>query len=97
LVKPAEADRFPEVADYVHRSWDRNQRQLADALSELGARRQLRLEAPDVAAEQFTWFVLAGPLNPLTLRAGTTSYDDRDLGVIATEAVTTFLSRFGVH
>lgn len=92
----AEAERFPEVAaDYVARSWDRNQGLLAEALGELAARGLLDVDEPGVAAEQFTWLVLAAPLNRLTLRAGAEPYAARDLQVIATEAVTTFLSRFG--
>jgi TetR/AcrR family transcriptional repressor of mexJK operon len=92
----AEAERFPEVAaDYVARSWDRNQAFLAGALAELAARGRLVIDDPDVAAEQFTWLVLAAPLNRLTLQAATQPYGDRDLARIATEAVTTFLSRFG--
>ncbi|MEX5719052.1 TetR/AcrR family transcriptional regulator [Geodermatophilus maliterrae] len=92
----AEAERFPEVAaDYVARSWDRNQRLLAEALAELAARGQLDVDDAGIAAEQFTWLALAAPLNRLTLQAGAQPSVDQDLEVIATEAVTTFLSRFG--
>jgi TetR/AcrR family transcriptional regulator, mexJK operon transcriptional repressor len=92
----AEAERFPEVAaDYVARSWDRNQGLLAEALGELAARGLLDVEEPGVAAEQFTWLVLAAPLNRLTLRAGAEPCAPRELETIAAEAVTTFLSRFG--
>ncbi len=92
----AEAERFPEVAaDYVARSWDRNQLLLAEALAELAARDRLDVDEADVAAEQFTWLVLAAPLNRLTLQAGTQPPAGQDLDAIATEAVTTFLSRFG--
>jgi TetR/AcrR family transcriptional repressor of mexJK operon len=92
----AEAERFPEVAaDYVARSWNRNQRLLAEALAELAARGDLHVEEADIAAEQFTWLVLAAPLNRLTLQAAAPGSGDQDLERIATEAVTTFLSRFG--
>jgi len=92
----AEAERFPDVAaDYVARSWERNQRLLADALAELAARGRLRIDRADIAAEQFTWLVLAAPLNRRTLQAGTPTSGHEDLPAIATEAVTTFLSRFG--
>jgi TetR/AcrR family transcriptional repressor of mexJK operon len=92
----AEADRFPEVAaDYVARSWDRNQRMLADALAELAVRGRLDVERADVAAEQFTWLVLAAPLNRRTLQAGGQPSGREELEAVATEAVTTFLSRFG--
>ncbi len=92
----SEAERFPDVAaDYVERSWNRNQRLLAEALAALAARGALTVDDAAVAAEQFTWLVLAAPLNALTLRAGTPTHDDRALEALAAEAVTTFLSRFG--
>ncbi len=93
----AEAERFPEVAaDYVARSWDRNQALLGDALERLAGRGLLRLEQAAIAAEQFTWLVLAAPLNRLTLQAGGSSLvTEADLETTATEAVDTFLSRYG--
>jgi AcrR family transcriptional regulator len=92
----AEADRFPEAAaDYVARSWNRNQRLLSDALAELAAEDRLAVENADVAAEQFTWLTLAAPLNRLTLQAGADPCSRAELDSVATEAVTTFLSRFG--
>jgi hypothetical protein len=48
-----------------------------------------------VAAEQFTWLVLAAPLNRLTLGATAPAQGAPDLDELADEAVTTFLSRFG--
>jgi TetR/AcrR family transcriptional repressor of mexJK operon len=91
----AEAERFPDVAaDYVERSWNRNQHLLADALADLARRGRLALDDAEMAAEQFTWLVLAAPLNRLTLQASTRPFSERALEVIAAEAVTTFLSRF---
>jgi TetR/AcrR family transcriptional repressor of mexJK operon len=92
----AEAERFPDVAsDYVARSWDRNVAMLAEALAELASRGRLVVERSDVAAEQFTWLVLAAPLNRLALGAVARPDTGPDLDVLAEEAVTTFLSRFG--
>jgi len=92
----AEAERFPDVAaDYVTRSWDRNQALLADAFEQLATRGLLQLERSDVAAEQFTWLVLAAPLNRLTLQAGTAHVTAAELELTAAEAVNTFLSRYG--
>lgn len=92
----AEAERFPEVAaDYVRRSWDRNQALLADALAHLATRGLLRVDNPPVAAEQFTWLTLAAPLNRLTLTAGAGRYSPAELEAIAQDAVTTFLHRYG--
>ena len=94
----AEAERFPDVAaDYVSRSWDRNQRLLGRALAELADQGRLEVERADVAAEQFTWLVLAAPLNRLTLQAGAQPCAQRDLETVATEAVTTFLSRYAAR
>lgn len=42
---------------------------LAGALSQLADRGVLRVADPDVAAEQFTWLVIAAPLNRVTRRA----------------------------
>lgn len=91
----AEAQRFPDVAsDYLTHSWARNLRLLADALGALNARGLLHIEDPDIAAEQLTWLVVAAPLNRLTLQAGANPYSDDELGAVATQGVTTFLSRY---
>jgi TetR/AcrR family transcriptional regulator, mexJK operon transcriptional repressor len=92
----AQAEAFPDVAaEYVARSWDRNQKQLADALETLASRGGLRLDSPALAAEQFTWLTLAAPLNRLTLQPARRPDTAQQLDRIATEAVATFLSRFG--
>lgn len=92
----AEAERFPDVAaDYVRRSWDRNQTLLADALEQLSTRGVLRIADPQTAAEQFTWLTLAAPLNRLTLTAGAAGCTAEHLEDLAQEAVTTFLDRYG--
>lgn len=92
----AEARRFPDVAaDYVTRSWTRNIRMLAEALSALTARGLLRTDDPDLAAEQLTWLVVAAPLNRLTLQAGAHPYRNDELQAIATQGVATFMSRYG--
>ncbi|MBB6036980.1 AcrR family transcriptional regulator [Phytomonospora endophytica] len=89
-----EAERFPEVAaDYLDRSWRRNQELLADALRELMVRGVLRIGDADVAAEQLTWLAVAAPLNRLTL--GAEAEEERELEGVAAEAVGTFLGRFG--
>jgi TetR/AcrR family transcriptional repressor of mexJK operon len=92
----AEAGRFPEVAaEYLERSWQRNQQLLSAALQELAARGVLHIADPQVAAEQFTWLAIAAPLNRLTLQGGVQPEGDEYLESIADEAVATFLSRFG--
>jgi TetR/AcrR family transcriptional repressor of mexJK operon len=92
----AEAKRFPDVAaDYVTRSWTRNLGMLAVALRTLAARGLLRIDDPDLAAEQLTWLVVAAPLNRLTLQAGAHPYSTDELHALATQGVMTFLSRYG--
>ncbi|MFD7310473.1 TetR/AcrR family transcriptional regulator [Promicromonospora sp. NPDC059942] len=92
----AEAERFPDVAaDYASRSWDHNQALLADALRHLAGRGLLRVDHPEVAAEQLTWLTLAAPLNRLTLTGGAARYPAEELDDIAHEAVVTFLARYG--
>ncbi len=92
----AEAQRFPDVAAYyVARSWTRNIHMLAEALSVLTARRLLCVDVPDLAAEQLTWLVIAAPLNRLTLQGGAHPYGADELESLATQGVTTFLSRYG--
>lgn len=92
----AEATRFPDVAaDYVTRSWERNTNSLAEAFAALDAQGAIRTDTPVLAAEQFTWLVVAAPLNRMTLDAGARPYPQRDLDVIADEAVATFLARYG--
>lgn len=92
----AEASRFPDIAaDYVARSWERNIGILGAAFAELAKRGAIRTDAPEVAAEQFTWLALAAPLNRLTLRAGAGRDPVDRLEAIADEAVATFLARYG--
>jgi TetR/AcrR family transcriptional repressor of mexJK operon len=94
----AEAHRFPDVAaDYITRSWTRNIHMLAEALTTLTARGLLHVKDPHIAAEQFTWLVVAAPLNRLTLQAGANPYDDGELTAIATQGVATFMSRYSLE
>ncbi|UFU07870.1 TetR/AcrR family transcriptional regulator [Ruania halotolerans] len=93
----AEATRFPEIAtDYVTRSWERNIQTLADTFAILAERGTITVEAPHVAAEQFTWLTVAAPLNRMTLDAGSHPYGQDQLDAIADEAVATFLARFAL-
>lgn len=91
----AESGRFPQVADdYLDRSWNRNIDLLAGALARLADRRVLRVDDASVAAEQFTWLVLGGPLNQQTLQGGAGAIDSMQRARYREEAVVTFLSRY---
>lgn len=96
ILVAAEAARSPEVAaDYVANSWNRNIAALADAFAELAERDLIITDDPRLAAEQFTWLVLAAPLNEQTLQARAGTVSDPALERIADQAVETFLARFG--
>lgn len=91
----AEAERFPAVAaEYVQRSWERNEALLADVFEELNRRGLLATDDPGSAAQQFTWLVLAAPLDRITLTAGASRFSDAQLTTLASEAVATFLARW---
>lgn len=91
----AEAGRLPGIAaDYLRRSWDRNEALLADALAQLSTRGLLVVEDPETAAHQFTWLVLGHPLDRLTLTAGAARCTPTQLATMAREAVETFLARY---
>jgi TetR/AcrR family transcriptional repressor of mexJK operon len=91
----AEARQFPDVAaDYLARSWGRNVQILADAFAVLAERGTISTQAPLVAAEQFTWLVVAAPLNRMTLDGGAHRYTQSELDDIADEALATFVARF---
>lgn len=90
----AEADRLPDVAArYVRESWTRNIANLGEAIAELDARGALAVDEPVVAAEQFTWLTVGGPLNRQTLGAGPPPAAELD--AVARAAAATFLSRYG--
>jgi TetR/AcrR family transcriptional repressor of mexJK operon len=94
----AEADAFPDIAaDYVARSWDRNIGLLAEALSVVSGRNLLAIADHAVAAEQFVWLVIGAPLNNLSLGGTATRYRRSRLAQVADEAVSTFLSRYGLQ
>lgn len=91
----AEADAFPEVAaDYVERSWRRNTARLARTLTQLQGRGMLQLPDAEMAAEQLIWLAIAAPMNEISLRGAGHSYGHDRLERVATEAVSTFLSRY---
>lgn len=91
----AEADKHPEVAArYVAESWDSNIAALAATFAELSGRGRLRVDDPNVAAQQFTWLMLGAALNNHTLRGGDATPDD--LTATADAATSTFLARYGV-
>ncbi|MFE6735417.1 TetR/AcrR family transcriptional regulator [Microbacterium sp. NPDC057650] len=91
----AEAERLPEVAaDYVRLSWDRNLALLAEVLDELRRHGRLAIADAPSAAQQFTWLVLAAPLDRITLTGGADRPTAAGLAAIADDAVETFLARY---
>ena len=92
----AEAEHFPAVARAYAESWDRNIEVLANAFAELTRRGSLAQVDPEVAARQFTWLVLADPLNARSLGPASDPLDEERLAATADEAVETFVARFAV-
>ena len=92
----AEAQHFPAVARAYAESWDRNIEMLADAFAELMRRGSLIEHAPAVAARQFTWLVLADPLNARSLGPASDQLDADRLAATVDQAVETFTARFVV-
>ena len=92
----AEAQHFPAVARTYAESWDRNIEVLADAFAELMRRGSLVRLDPEVAARQFTWLVLADPLNARSLGPSSDPLDEKRLAATADDAVATFAARFAV-
>jgi TetR/AcrR family transcriptional regulator, mexJK operon transcriptional repressor len=92
----AEAARFPELGRAFHdHGAARTTAALADAFAALDARGALRVPDPEVAAEQFNWLVMAGPVNRAMLLGRDEAPDPAELDRRATEAVRTFLAAFG--
>lgn len=92
----AEAQHFPAVARAYADSWDRNIEMLAGAFAELMRRGSLIKNDPEVAARQFTWLVLADPLNARSLGPISDQLDADRLAATVDEAVETFAARFAV-
>jgi len=91
----AEAERFPEIAaEYVQRSWERNEALLADVFADLAGRGLLATGDAGTAAQQFTWLVLGAPLDRITLTAGASRFSEEQLAAMARDAVATFLARW---
>ncbi|HEY5843603.1 MAG TPA: hypothetical protein VIU87_19470 [Mycobacterium sp.] len=90
------AQRFPDVAaDYVTRSWTRNLGMLATPCAPSPPADRCTSTTPTSPRSNLTWLVVAAPLNRLTLQAGAHPYSADELQALATQGVTTFLSRYG--
>ncbi|MGL4236304.1 TetR/AcrR family transcriptional regulator [Tabrizicola sp.] len=91
----AEVDRFPDVA----RAWydaapKRGQEKLAASFARLQERGFLRMEDPMLAAEQFNWLILSGPLNRAMFDAASVTDTSRH-AAYADAAVDVFLAAYG--
>lgn len=88
----AESDRFPAAAAmYLADSWTRNIRALADTISELADRGRLVVAEPGVAAHQFTWTAVGGPLNAQTIGGSSARTPAKDLRRFANAAADALL------
>ncbi|RDI65186.1 TetR family transcriptional regulator [Nocardia pseudobrasiliensis] len=89
----AESARLPELADIVAEVSDRVNRALADRFARLSLAGALRIDDPDVAAEQFA-ALLTGAVAGRT-RWGTTTIGEAERRRVAEAAVVTFLRAYG--
>jgi TetR/AcrR family transcriptional repressor of mexJK operon len=91
----AESERFPDVAAaYVTDSWEGNIEAFGGAIAELAARGDLAVADASLAAHQFTWLSIGGPLNAQTLGGPDVRANPAELARSAAAAVDTFLARF---
>jgi TetR/AcrR family transcriptional regulator, mexJK operon transcriptional repressor len=90
-----EAGRFPELGrTYYERGPGRTADRLSSRFKQLAARGRLRVDDPHLAAQHFTWLVLAIPLNRAMFRAEE-AFTAAELDRYADEAVRVFLGAYG--
>jgi AcrR family transcriptional regulator len=91
----AEVDRFPDVAKaWYDAAPKRGHEKLAACFVRLQERGFLRMDDPALAAEQFNWLILSGPLNRAMFDAASVTDTSRH-GVYADAAVDVFLAAYG--
>jgi TetR/AcrR family transcriptional regulator, mexJK operon transcriptional repressor len=91
-----ESGRFPEVARaYYEKVLQRMYSALADLLSELGERGDLRLDDPVLAAHQFAWLILGVPLDRGMFLGADDPMPEAELDRIADGGVAAFLAAYG--
>jgi TetR/AcrR family transcriptional repressor of mexJK operon len=90
----ADCRNFPEVAQqYFRRAPERVMKAIAREFAGLHRRRRLRVEDARLAAEQFAYLVVGGPLDR-AMMTGVVPASEHVLGR-AREGVRTFLARYG--
>jgi TetR/AcrR family transcriptional repressor of mexJK operon len=91
----AEANRFPELGQlFYEQGPQRTIDALAATFGDLAGRKTLRLDDPNLAAEQFNWLVMSGPLNRVMLRGDAELPSAASLRRHADTAVRTFLAAY---
>lgn len=91
-----EVGRFPELARALYESGpNRAIAALAAVFSRLGERGMLSVDDPEVAASQFNWLIMAGPLNEAMLLGDEAIPDARARRRHVEDAVRTFLAAYG--
>ena len=90
-----EVGRFPELARALYESGpNRAIAALAAVFSRIGERGMLSVDDPDVAASQFNWLIMAGPLNEAMLLGDEAIPDARARRRHVEDAVRTFLAAY---
>ena len=91
----SEAGRFPELGRlFYERGPGRTIGALADAFERLAAGGELRIEDPQIAAEQFNWLVMSIPINRVMLCGEDALPLPADLDRYARAGVDTFLAAY---
>lgn len=91
-----ESGRFPDVARaYYEQVPERMYAALANLMSELSERGDLRVDDPEQAAHQFAWLVVGVPMDRGMFLGADNPLSDADLDRIADAGVTVFLAAYG--
>jgi AcrR family transcriptional regulator len=90
-----ESSRFPELGKVLYeRGPGRAIRAIADALEQLSRRGFLAIEDPAVAAGQFNWLVMGGPLNAAMFLGDEGAPSAEDLRPHVADAVRAFMAAY---
>jgi TetR/AcrR family transcriptional regulator, mexJK operon transcriptional repressor len=94
----SEASRFPELGrTFYERGPGRTIAALATTFERLAERGVLRLEDPDLAAQQFNWLIMSAPINRAMMLGTDETPAKAELDRYAEDGVRTFLAAYRSH
>jgi TetR/AcrR family transcriptional repressor of mexJK operon len=92
----AEADRFPDVsAEWFELGAGQTRSRLSVWFRLLADTGRLRLDDPDMAAEQFLWLAVSTPLNTLMFAPSGTTFPAGEAHRYADAGVDVFVAAYG--